>query len=505
MSAVPSRDVPSSAALAVDPDAPIPGVLIDGVWSLGEGARLPVHDPVSRARIAWLAEASAAQVDAAVQAAARAGAHWRATSAAERGQALARIAEAVAAAQPMLVALQQRNNGKPRHEAEADVADTIATFRYYAGLCASGQGLDEQMVALPEAGVDARLARVPLGVAALIVPWNFPLVTTAWKLAPALAAGCTVVLKPSELTPLAECALQRLIADSGLPPGVVNLVCGGAATGRALVAHRGVAKVSFTGSNAVGQQVLAACGPRMTRVSLELGGKSSLIVLDDADLDRAVELAIGGAFWNAGQMCSATARICVARPLVSRFTEAFVAAARALRRGPADDVATTLGPLISARQHATVCARIAAGRAAGARLLCGVVPAVGEGAAGVGSDTGWALPATVFTDARAVPALWDEEIFGPVACLQSFDRDDEAAALANDSDHGLVATVVGGDATRARRLADTLQVGTVWINTPQLIFPQTGWGGFKHSGLGRELGPWGLQAYQELRHVIAPG
>ncbi|MEN9893819.1 MAG: hypothetical protein RLY78_4114, partial [Pseudomonadota bacterium] len=387
MSAVPSPTDSAAAGpsagfrmpSAVDPDAPLPGVLIDGLWSLGEGARLPVHDPVSGARLAWLAEATPAQVDAAVQAAARAGAHWRAISPAERGQALARIAEAVAAAQPMLVALQQRNNGKPRHEAEADVADTVATFRYYAGLCADGDGLVERAVPLPEPGFDARLARVPLGVAALIVPWNFPMVTTAWKLAPALAAGCTVVLKPSELTPLAECALQRLIADSGLPPGVVNLVCGGAATGRALVAHRGVAKVSFTGSNAVGQQVLAACGPRMTRVSLELGGKSSLIVLDDADLDRAVELAIGGAFWNAGQMCSATARICVARPLYARFAEAFVAAVRALRQGAAEDSATTLGPLISARQHAAVRARIAAGRMRAAAPDRRQRPAAGRG------------------------------------------------------------------------------------------------------------------------------
>lgn len=473
-----------------------PGVLVAGHWSRGSAEPLDIVNPVTGERLAQPHAAGAEQVDAAVQAATEAFPAWRQTTPAERGTWLSKIADAIEVARPRLEALQQQNNGKPAFEAGLDVSDAIATFRYYADLCAAGTGLLPQAVELPDPGFQAELQQVPVGVVGLIVPWNFPMVTTAWKLAPALAAGCTAVLKPSELSPLAELALQEVIQSTGLPPGVVNVVFGAASTGQALVRHPGIAKVSFTGSNATGQRILQDCGPRMQRVSLELGGKSSLIVLDDADLDQAIELAIGGAFFNAGQMCSATSRVCVARPLFDRFVDGFVSVAQALRHGDPAAASTTLGPLISQRQRDAVLSRIQAGRAAGAQLLCG-----GGALPGLG---GFAVAPTVLTAARQSRALWYEEIFGPVACLQAFDSDAEAIALANDSDYGLVATVVSDDTARARQVADALQVGTVWINTPQLIFPQTAWGGFKHSGLGRELGPWGLKAYQELRHTVAP-
>jgi hypothetical protein len=268
-------------------------VLVDGQWSTGGDAPLSVHNPVTGEPITRLHAASLEQVDAAVTAAARALPSWRDTTPAGRGQWLAGIADAIEAQRPLLEALQRLNNGKPALEAGLDVSDAVATFRYYADLCAHGEGLLPQAVALPDEGFQAELAQVPVGVVGLIVPWNFPMVTTAWKLAPALAAGCTVVLKPSELTPLAELAMQAIVQGTGLPKGVVNVVYGAAATGQALVQHPGVAKVSFTGSNATGQRILQACGPRMQRLSLELGGKSSLIVLDDADLDLAIELAVG--------------------------------------------------------------------------------------------------------------------------------------------------------------------------------------------------------------------
>ena len=473
---------------------PAHSVLIGGRWSAGEGAMRVVHNPVTGAPIAQVPDASAPQVDQAVQAAERALKTWRHSSATERSQWLDRIADAIEGARAQLEGLQQRNNGKPAYEAALDVSDAAATFRYYAGLCARGEGMTATEVSVPDDTVRAVLQPMPVGVVALIVPWNFPMVTTAWKLAPALAAGCTVVLKPSELTPLAEIALQALIEATGLPAGVVNLVCGAGDVGQALLAHPAVAKVSFTGSNATGQRVLAAAGPRMQRVSLELGGKSSLIVLDDAPLDRAVELAMGGAFFNAGQMCSATSRVLVARSVWPDFVDAFVAAARGLRHGPPQAADTTLGPLISARQRAGVLARLAAGVQQGARVLSGGMALQDAG--------GFAMEPTVLTEAVRSPPLWDDEIFGPVACLQPFDGDDEAIGMAHRSDYGLVATVVGADRERARRVADELHVGTVWVNTPQLIFPQTAWGGFKHSGLGRELGPWGLQAFQELRHRV---
>jgi betaine-aldehyde dehydrogenase len=441
-----------------------------------------------------VADASAEQVAAAARAAERAFASWRHSSASERSHWLGRIADGIEAERPRLQALQQLNNGKPTFEAALDVSDAVATFRYYADLCARGEGMTARDVPLPDDTVQAELQPLPVGVVALIVPWNFPMVTTAWKLAPALAAGCTVVLKPSELTPLAEIALQDIITATGLPAGVVNLVCGAGEVGQALLAHPAIAKISFTGSNATGQRILAAAGPRMQRVSLELGGKSSLIVLDDAPLAQAIELAVGGAFFNAGQMCSATSRVLVARPLWDRFVDGFVAAAQALRHGPAAADVTTLGPLISARQRDGVLARIQTGIGQGARLLTGGQALAGEG--------GFAMAPTVLTDATDSPALWDEEIFGPVACLQPIDSDAEAIQIANRSEYGLVATVVGGERERARRVAAELNVGTVWLNTPQLIFPHTAWGGFKHSGLGRELGPWGLKAFQEIRHLI---
>lgn len=473
-----------------------PAACIDNVWHHGLAEPLKIFNPVTGASIATLPSASAAQVNAAAEAAKRAFPSWSRTTPAERGALLRCIANKVESKREELVALQQLNNGKPAFEAGLDVSDVVSTFNYYAELCESGKGLMPEPVALPDESVGAMLDRVPVGVVGLIVPWNFPMVTTSWKLAPALAAGCTVVLKPSDLTPLAEFALMDILMDADLPAGVVNLVYGAGPVGAAVVQHPSIAKISFTGSNATGQRILQSAAPRMQRVSLELGGKSSLLVLDDADLGQAIELAVGGAFFNAGQMCSATSRISVARPLYAQFLEGFVAAANALRHGAPQDESVNLGPIISAKQQQMVLSRIEAGRQDGARLISG-----GTALAGLG---GYAIAPTVFTDTERSKVLWQDEIFGPVACVRCIETDNEAVAVANDSDYGLVATVVTEDVERGRCLAQQLEVGSVWINTPQLIFPQTAWGGFKHSGLGRELGPWGLQAFQEVRHTLAP-
>jgi betaine-aldehyde dehydrogenase len=472
-------------------------VLIGNDWLRGEGPALPVTNPVTESVLTSVPSASATQVDAAVSSAAAAFHDWSRTTPGQRGTLLRRIANGIEAQRSQLQTLQMCNSGKPAYEAALDVSDAIATFTYYADRCDAGTGLLPEAVPVPDDGFHATLERVPVGVVGLIVPWNFPMVTTAWKLAPALAAGCTVVLKPSELTPLAEIALLEVIRNAGLPPGVVNAVCGGAEVGQALVSHRLISKISFTGSNATGQKILQSCGPRMQRLSLELGGKSALLVLDDADIGKAIELAMAGAFFNAGQMCSATSRICVARPLYADFVSGFVAAAQALKPGAPEASDTTLGPLISQRQRDNVLARIHAGLADGAQLLTG---------GNAPSDrSGYFVQPTVFSHAAHSRPLWEEEIFGPVACIEPIDSDAHAVATANESPFGLVATIVAGDSERAHTVARGLQVGTVWINAPQLIFPQTGWGGFKHSGLGRELGPWGLQAFQELRHTVAAG
>jgi len=473
----------------------VAGVRVGDQW-LADGPLLEVFNPATEAHLAMVSTGDSETVDLAVQSAVRAFGTWSTTTGAFRGDLLRRIAEGVRQNRQQLMTLQSRNNGKPLAEAGLDVDDVIATFEYYADLA---QGLDAAQdcgVALPSGDFAARLRREPCGVVALIVPWNFPMVTTAWKLAPALAAGCTVVLKPSEVTPLPELALARIILDAGLPAGVLNVVCGtGIAVGAPLSSHPQVAKISFTGSNAVGVQVMQRAAETVKGVSLELGGKSSLIVLEDADLGLAVELACGGGFYNAGQMCSATSRVLVAEHLADAFVEQVKARAQAICVGDPFVEGVQMGPLVNRAQYERVLSHIARGLACGARLECG-----GQRPAGL--DRGFYVAPTVFTDVALDSSVWNEEIFGPVICIRRFGSEAEAVALANQSDFGLVATVVSKNNEAANRVADALQAGMVWINAPQVIFPQTAWGGYKQSSIGRELGPWGLASFQELKHVV---
>lgn len=476
-------------------NAVLNGVYIDGEWRAGHDV-LEVINPATESRLAQVSVGDMAAVTQAVDAASRAFAGWSKSTGRERGALLRKIAQGVREQREALMHLQSSNNGKPLFEAGIDVDDVIATFEYYAGVAEDLDAGQDRPVALPSDEFSARLRREPCGVVGLIVPWNFPMVTTAWKLAPALAAGCCVVLKPSEVTPLAELQLARIIAESGLPAGVFNLVCGtGLAVGAPLAADRRVAKISFTGSNAVGVQVMQRAAETIKGVSLELGGKSSLLVLADADLDLAVELACGGGFFNAGQMCSATSRVLVADTLADEFLQRLRARAEGIRVADpfAEDV--EMGALINRAQYQRVMGHIQRGIEDGARLLCG-----GERPADLAR--GYFISPTVFTAVPLDSALWNEEIFGPVLCVRSFATEDEAIALANDSDFGLVASVVGTDVESAERVANALQAGLVWINAPQVIFPQTAWGGYKQSSIGRELGPWGLAAFQEIKHVI---
>lgn len=471
------------------------GVYINGTWRAGHDV-LEVINPATEASLAHVSVGDGNAVSDAVDAASVAFVDWSKSTGRERAALLRKVAQGVGAQREQLMQLQSRNNGKPLFEAGIDVDDVIATFDYYAGLAEQLDADQDRPVALPSDDFSARLRREPCGVVGLIVPWNFPMVTTAWKLAPALAAGCCVVLKPSEVTPLAELQLARIIADAGFPAGVFNLVCGtGLAVGAPLAADRRVAKISFTGSNAVGVQVMQRAAETIKGVSLELGGKSSLLVLADADLDLAVELACGGGFFNAGQMCSATSRVLVADSLADDFLQRLQARAEGIRVADpfAEDV--EMGALINRTQYQRVLGHIQRGIEAGARLLCG-----GERPADLAK--GYFIRPTVFTDVPLDSALWNEEIFGPVLCVRRFVTEDEAIALANDSDFGLVASVVSTNTASAERVANGLQAGMVWINAPQVIFPQTAWGGYKQSSIGRELGPWGLAAFQELKHVI---
>lgn len=459
----------------------IQSVLINGQWQEGCGASLSLINPLTRQPHGeWLA-ASREQLDRAVATARQVQPAWQSLGYRQRGEWLAQIATAIQQQSERLSGLQQTYSGKPSYEADIDVADVVATFEYYAALCCQLAPICP--VKVPVEGVAVTYQREPVGVAGLITPWNFPMVTTAWKMAPALAAGCSVVLKPSELTPVAELALLEIIQAQGLPQGVVNLVSGGPDVGRWLCAHPGVDKISFTGSRAVGRQIMVAAAERIQRVSLELGGKSSLIVREDADLDLAAQLACDGAFFNAGQICSATARLLVHRrcyaPLLARIR------ARML------DYQT--GPLISAGQLERVQSLLAQGQAEDLTLVLHQVAQ---------HEAGFGFPLTLVEGVNQDNVLWQEEIFGPVLCAMPFDSDEEAIALANDTPYGLVATLVSQDLVASRVMADRLQAGTIWINTPQLIFPQAAWGGYKQSSLGRELGPWGLDAFSEVKHLL---
>lgn len=460
-------------------------------------SRTPITSAVTGEIVGWQETASGEHVAAAVAAARVAFGPWRNTPAVARGAMLRRVAELVEANRPRLSGLQRRISGKPPAEADADVSDVAACFSYYADLCAQDTAFCAEPVALQSESVSAMRFYEPVGVAALIVPWNFPMVTTAWKLAPALAAGCTVVLKPSELTSLAEHVLIDLLAEAGVPDGVVNVVNGGAEVGAALTAHPLVDKVSFTGSTAVGRKVMCSAAQDMKRLTLELGGKSALIVREDADVDAAVQLAVGGAFTNAGQMCSATSRILVHDALYRKFMASFESAVRALVVAQPDAENVAMGPLISDAHRKRVQAHLQQGIDAGARVAF-------SGRVADAARDGFFMAPVVVAEPPTDNVLWTEEIFGPIACVRSFRTDDEAISLANETRYGLVATVLTECAAAADMYRARLRVGLVWVNTPQLIFPQVCWGGLGLSGIGRELGVSGLRSYQELRHVVRP-
>lgn len=473
-------------------------LFIDGFWcDPVDPQRIPVFDPYRGAPFHEVAAGGPRDVDKAVAAAKAALPGWRNLGGRERAQYLTAIADLLTSRGEELAILSSRNNGKPIVEARMDMTDAAASFHYYAEQAIGLEDAQDADIALPDGAFRARLRQEPVGVAGLIVPWNFPLVTSSWKVAPALAAGCTVVLKPSEVTPVVELELGAIAQSVGLPRGVLNIVSGtGERVGVPLTSHPDVAKISFTGSNAVGVQVMAAGGASLKSVSLELGGKSPIIVFGSADFDAAVEYVLGGIFFNAGQMCSATSRLLVERSIARRLIDAVVARAEALKAGNPLDEATQIGPIAMAGLRSRILSYTGRGSRDGLELLTGggQIEDMGQG---------WFVQPTIFNNVPVESPLWREEIFGPVLCIRTFDTEPEAVALANDCDFGLAATVVTGDDEQANRVANAIEAGHVWINSPQIIFVQTSWGGFKASGIGRELGPWGLSSYLEVKHVTS--
>jgi betaine-aldehyde dehydrogenase len=469
-------------------------LFIDGQWAEGRGAQWTAHDPATEAAMAELCFADSADVHLAVAAARRAAPALAAAPASERAALLHRIAQGLRDQAAALARLETQDVGKPLREAEIDVADAARVFEYHAELLEAG-ALNDTQPALDSTDFTMRVRQVPLGAVALITAWNFPLILAAWKLAPALAAGNAVVMKPSEWACLSTLALAGTVHAAGAMPGQFNVLTGtGAEVGVPLVQHRDVNKVSFTGSGAVGRQILATSVGDLRRVTLELGGKSPAIVLADADLDAALEWVLMGIFYNAGQVCSATSRLLVKRSIHREFVDRLVARAKAIRVGAGLDPASEMGPVVSALQRDRVCAAIDQAVAHGARLRAG-------GSAHAKPSKGWFVQPTILDEVPADSAAWREEIFGPVLCVRPFDDDAQAVAEANDSDYGLAAAVFGRDAARTERLAAQLQAGTVWINCAGPALVQGPWGGFKASGIGRELGRWGIESYCQPQQI----
>lgn len=452
-----------------------------------------LYDPNSGEVIATTRLCSIEHVESAVNAAATAYTSWSQTSTGERAHYLKAIADTMTQQFDTLVGLSVLNNGKPIEEAKIDVSDAIACYRYYAQLIATQKTWAE--VATNEAGIRLLKTYAPVGVCALIVPWNFPMVTTAWKLAPALAAGCTVILKPSEVTLIPELMLGNILSKIGLPKGVVNILPGASEVGAAMTSHPLIDKVSFTGSNAVGEKVMSQAAKGIKDISLELGGKSAIIVCADADIEYACDLIIGGIFTNAGQICSATSRLLVHEDIAEALFEMLKAKTENLSIGDGFDKDTQMGPLVSEQQLNQVKRYFDIAMTENLACLTG-----GK----VLTRAGYFVTPTIYHNVPVTSQLWIEEVFGPVLVITTFTETVEAIDLANDSKFALAATIVSADETAALKIALQIQAGHIWINEQQIVLPEAGWGGFKQSGIGRELGPDGLSAYQKSKHIMLP-
>jgi betaine-aldehyde dehydrogenase len=462
---------------------------------LVEGHRrsyFPVYDPSTEEIIAEVPDADERDIDRAVKAARGAfdSGPWPQTTAQERGRILLRLAERIRAEAPRLAEVECKNTGKPIVEAEFDIVDVATCFEYYGGLANKVTGYVNPV---PDNALSLTL-KEPVGVAGQIIPWNYPLLMAAWKLAPALAAGCTCVLKPAEQTPLTVLEIANWFADVGLPPGVVNIITGfGEIAGAPLVQHPGVDKIAFTGSAAVGKQIVKAAAETIKRVTLELGGKSPNIFFADADFEAAIDGALFGVFINQGEVCSAGSRILVQRSIYAHFVEAMVEKTKTIKLGPPMERETKMGPVVSKEQYERVRSYQDLGKQEAKLAVGGGRPA--------SLATGYYVEPTIFCDVDNSARIAREEIFGPVAAVIPFSDESDAIRIANDTPYGLAAAVWSRDIFKAFRMVKALRAGIVWVNHMQPTYVEAPWGGYKQSGFGRELGPWGIEEYLETKQV----
>ncbi|MFC4767415.1 aldehyde dehydrogenase family protein [Effusibacillus consociatus] len=475
-------------------------LFVNGKWvDAASGKTFPVINPANGETITEVAFCESEDVEHAVKAANDAfkERRWLAMTVLERGRILSRVAQLIRESQHKLAELISLENGMPINTAMfMEVPLAADTFDYFAGLTSreSGQTLPFNMTGGPQDYLTLTL-KEPIGVAGLITPWNFPLLMPAWKIAPALAAGCSIVLKPAPQTPLTALKLAEIIHDAGVPEGVVNVIPGGDEAGKALVSHPDVPKIAFTGETATGRHIMASAAQHIKRVTLELGGKSPNIVFADTDLEEAVSGAMFGIFLNSGQVCQAGTRVFVQSQIYDSFLTRLAQRATELKCGPGTDFTTDIGPVISSEQLEKIEKYIQVGQEQGARLMTG-------GRKPEGLSKGYFIEPTVFADVTTNMVIAKEEIFGPVVCVIPFDTEEEVIQMANDTIYGLAAAVWTKDIKRALRTVKQIRSGTIWVNTYQVLTPTAPFGGFKQSGLGRELGSQALDAYLETKSVV---